>query len=156
MQDRVRYNIQTTRKLVATTMKLHNFVRKNQVALVQWYRSSSWSFGHCGIYMWAAASETEDRYTVSHMLTPWQRPCSLRSLVWITTVEPGHSVIKKKKKRFHLLITKSVWLGIVVMFPTIGMVSFIGVDSPILYIKCTIYSKEQKRLVQEVLIFLVL
>uniref|UniRef100_A0A0D3DJJ9 Uncharacterized protein n=1 Tax=Brassica oleracea var. oleracea TaxID=109376 RepID=A0A0D3DJJ9_BRAOL len=28
--------------------------------------------------MWAAAPETEDRYTVSHMVTPWQRPCSLR------------------------------------------------------------------------------
>ncbi|KAG2288316.1 hypothetical protein Bca52824_047920 [Brassica carinata] len=46
------------------------------------------SLGHCGIYMWAAASETEDHYTVSHMLTPWQRPCSLRSLVWITSVGP--------------------------------------------------------------------
>uniref|UniRef100_A0A0D3EFL4 Uncharacterized protein n=1 Tax=Brassica oleracea var. oleracea TaxID=109376 RepID=A0A0D3EFL4_BRAOL len=36
------------------------------------------SLGHCEIYMWTAASETEDRYTVSHMVTPWQRPCSLR------------------------------------------------------------------------------
>ncbi|KAG2266696.1 hypothetical protein Bca52824_073775 [Brassica carinata] len=34
------------------------------------------SLGYCGIYMWAAASETEDRYTVSHMVTSWQRPCS--------------------------------------------------------------------------------
>lgn len=31
MKDRVRYNIQTTRKLVATTMKLHNFVRKSSI-----------------------------------------------------------------------------------------------------------------------------
>jgi len=28
------------------------------------------SLGHCAIYMWAAAPETEDRYTVSHMVTP--------------------------------------------------------------------------------------
>ena len=55
------------------------------------------SLGHCGIYIWAAASETEDRYTVSHMVTPWQRPCSLRSLVWTTSVGPGYSVSKKKK-----------------------------------------------------------
>ncbi|WZY86586.1 hypothetical protein YC2023_032970 [Brassica napus] len=49
------------------------------------------SLGHCGIYIWAAASETEDRYTVSHMMTPWQRPCSLRSLVWTTSMGPGYS-----------------------------------------------------------------
>ncbi|WZZ35541.1 hypothetical protein YC2023_018942 [Brassica napus] len=51
------------------------------------------SLGHCEIYMWAAAPETEDRYTVSHMVTPWQRPCSLRSLVWTTSVGPGYSCI---------------------------------------------------------------
>ncbi|WZZ42386.1 hypothetical protein YC2023_038645 [Brassica napus] len=49
------------------------------------------SFGHCGIYMWAVAPETEDRYTVSHMVTPWQRPYSLRSLVWITSLGPEYS-----------------------------------------------------------------
>lgn len=27
------------------------------------------SLGHCGIYIWAAASETEDRYAVSHLAT---------------------------------------------------------------------------------------
>ena len=53
------------------------------------------NLGHCGIYMWAAAPETEDRYTVSHMVTPWQRPCSLRSLVWTTSVGTGYSVSKK-------------------------------------------------------------
>ena len=31
------------------------------------------------------------------MVTPWQRPCSLRSLVWTTSVGPGYSVRKKKK-----------------------------------------------------------
>ncbi|WZZ89980.1 hypothetical protein YC2023_118559 [Brassica napus] len=54
--------------------------------------------GHCGIYMWAAAPETEDRYTVSHMVTPWQRPCSLRSLVWTTSVGPGYSVCRSQYK----------------------------------------------------------
>ncbi|WZZ32057.1 hypothetical protein YC2023_015458 [Brassica napus] len=43
--------------------------------------------------MWAAAPETEDRYTVSHMVTPWQRPCSLRSLVWTTSVGSGYSSV---------------------------------------------------------------
>ncbi|XP_013716251.2 uncharacterized protein LOC106419958 [Brassica napus] len=31
MQDRARYDIQTTRKLVAATMTLHNFVRKSSI-----------------------------------------------------------------------------------------------------------------------------
>ncbi|KAL0748466.1 hypothetical protein Bca101_030468 [Brassica carinata] len=53
------------------------------------------SLGHYGIYMWAAAPETEDRYTVSHMVTPWQRPCSLRSLVWTILVGSGYSANTK-------------------------------------------------------------
>ena len=60
------------------------------------------SLGHCEIYIWAAASETEDRYTVSHMVTSWQRPYSIRSLVWTTSVGPGYSVRKKKKKSHHV------------------------------------------------------
>ena len=51
---------------------------------------------NCRIYIWAAASETEYCYTVSHMVTLWQRPCSPQSLVWTNSVGRKYSVSKKK------------------------------------------------------------
>ena len=78
------------------------------------YRSSSWSarpwvraLATAEIYMWTAVPETEDRYTVSHMVTPWQCPCSLRSLVWTISVGPGYSVSKKKKSTRTFSLKKS-------------------------------------------------
>ncbi|WZZ55055.1 hypothetical protein YC2023_055162 [Brassica napus] len=53
--------------------------------------------GHWGIYMRISSARDRKSFTVSHMVMPWQRPCLFRSLVWTTTVGPGHSVIKKKE-----------------------------------------------------------
>ena len=38
------------------------------------------SLGHCGIYIWAAASKTEDRYAVSHLVTFGSMLASVSSL----------------------------------------------------------------------------
>ena len=38
------------------------------------------SLGHCGIHIWTAASETEDRYAVSHLVTFGSMLVSVSSL----------------------------------------------------------------------------
>ena len=69
------------------------------VSSATWVRNPATGEFTCG----PSSARDQRPLTVSHMVTPWQCLCSLRSLVWTTTVDPEHSVIKKKKLKIFFL-----------------------------------------------------
>ncbi|WZZ85978.1 hypothetical protein YC2023_114557 [Brassica napus] len=64
----------------------------NNTSSVTWVRNPVTGRFTCG----SSSVRDQKPFKVSHMVTLWQCLCSLRSLV-TTSVEPGYSVIKKKK-----------------------------------------------------------